>query len=66
VHSLAKGKQVCDPPTTYVYCEKSYENIEETAGPLMILFGGIGFGVGAAVPWNHWQRVRIGTAGSPP
>ncbi len=69
VTSLAKGKQGCAPPAdggTYLYCRKSYENIEETAAPLMILFGGIGFGVGAAVPWNQWQRVRIGTAGSPP
>ncbi|MEK7240762.1 MAG: hypothetical protein AAB224_09245 [Gemmatimonadota bacterium] len=66
VTSLAKGKQGCAPPTTYQYCEKSYENIEETAGPLMILFGGIGLGVGAAVPWNHWQRVNINAVGTPP
>lgn len=70
VHSLAKGKQGCstplDPGWTYTYCKQSYENIEETASVLMILFGGVGFGVGAAVPWNHWQRVRIGAVGSLP
>ncbi len=70
VSSLLKGKQGCtiplDPGWTYTYCEKSYENIEEPASILMILFGGVGFAVGATVPWNHWQRVRIGAAGSPP
>lgn len=69
VSSLLKGKQGCAPLAhggTYAYCEKSYENIEEPASILMILFGGVGFGVGATVPWNHWRRVRIGAAGSPP
>lgn len=69
VQSLARGKHVCETPpagTTYTYCEKSYDIIDETASLGAVTFGILGFGVGAAVPWHHWKRVTFFASGSTP